>query len=443
MIRHDAQEFCKDIYPLLSRNQQDYDAGTFNHNPYELLVEGVMFGDVLGIPMPHGFDRDATINIALRRILTRFEADGTKGYLNVFSSSRPPANFHEDLGDDHTSQLNTWHEGFNRQFEEPLNELMRDKNIFAYFVLGLMRLDHGVTNANIPEQKRGEQYLQIAADGFCKLALDVLKWMYGPHQPTKNSRLNALTSKKLKFIRRLVIPENREFNGSINYIIENRIYEEKIYSLYSSCLGGLCSRRISDSTLIPPKYINDKLVPSFLMTEGFDQSFYRGVSKHLTKTTGAARRGAATTTASPFWRVQAICAPLTIITIGGYQMWYSLSYPSLSPTNSSNSILVTLDTAARNGASTSVVGSLALAYNAYLLYQSPLYVTLAEESLDKEIALSALLLTADHLAHAHEVDETIAETLINRWFNYRSSLCSWTKPPLSQLALAFRRGGLI
>jgi hypothetical protein len=377
--------------------------------------------------------------MALRRILTSSEADGTKGYLNVFSSSRPPVNFYEDLGGDHTSQVNTWHEGFNRQFEEPLNELMRDKNIFAYFVLGLMRLDHGVTNANITEQKRGEQYLQIAADGFCKPALDVLKWMYGPHQPTKSSRLKALTSKKLKFIRRLVIPENREFNGSINYIIENRIYEERIYSF----LGGSYSRRINDSTLIPPKYISDKLVSSFLMTEGFDQAFYRGVSKHLTKTTGSARRGAATTTASLFWRVQAICAPLTIIAIGGYQMWYSLSYPSLSPTNSSNSILGTLDTAARNGASTTVVGSLALAYNAYLLYQSPLYVTLAEESLDKEIALSALLLTADHLAHAHEVDETIAEILINRWFNYRSSLCSWTKPPLSQLALAFRRGGLI
>jgi hypothetical protein len=44
MIRHDAQKFCNDIYPVLSRNQQGYDAGTFNHNPYELLMECVVFG---------------------------------------------------------------------------------------------------------------------------------------------------------------------------------------------------------------------------------------------------------------------------------------------------------------------------------------------------------------------------------------------------------------
>lgn len=83
VIRHDAHEFHRPIFRLLHREEAaGYRLETLK-NPYEVLMETVIEAPIIGIALLEAIDQNVVKGHALICLMTRAEADSTKGYLRA------------------------------------------------------------------------------------------------------------------------------------------------------------------------------------------------------------------------------------------------------------------------------------------------------------------------------------------------------------------------
>ncbi len=410
LLHNDAREFYQKINPLIDHEPAHYQAASLK-NPYELFMECWIFGKLFGVTLPE--DTDLCLQESVSCILD--STDQQRGYLlfpSIQLAQKAPS---QNPSHANTIQLHTV---FHTKFDSVLNELFFDKNLYAYFVKGLMLHELGAMNNNQTQKELGEKYITISADGYVLPALSFLQWKHKDDQRKKHS--SSLIERKTKYLRKL------DLQQGLLVVMKNQI-EYGINRDLSIQLSPKKHQVTGDDAI---DYVQ-KLRDSLHTAHGFNRSFYDGVLRHLKKTTGSMRRASAYTTSNFVWRMVTIGGAAASTVFSGVSVWYGMTHlPENEDMSNENELMV--NTMVRNSFISGMTSLLSLSYNCYLTYNSPRFLSLSDIELDNEIELTALYWAVAH--HQNDAHEAVAEEIINLWFKQKGGFgqkCA----TLSQLSL--------
>ncbi len=406
LLHQDAREFYRTMAPLIDHDETRY-YGQHLKNPYELFFEALIFGELFSVVLPQ--TSDLCIQESLNKLLAI--NDQQRGYLSHISQPAQMSSAQNLLYTD----INSYQNDFNRTFSIALDNLLTSKNLFAFFVKGLMEYESGVIHKDQSRKQLGEKYISISADGYVLPALSFLKTTYAQqkiaHDTTRN-KLAQLTNLNL----------NRSLLDALKYQIE--------YGL---------DTHLSDKFLPSKNKVNDdcyidysqKLRDSAHAATRFDRNFYENVLKHLKKTTGSMRRSAAFTTSNRLWQAITIGGAAASAACSGVSVWYGSTYAS-DDGEPHHETEFMINTMVRSSFIAGLTSVLSCGYNCYLVYNSPRFLTLNDIVLNAEMELTALYWSAAHTPQ--DVHEVLADQIIDIWFKQKG-FSFWNPKTLSQLAL--------
>ncbi len=173
LLHQDAREFHRTLSPLIDHEATHY-YGQQLKNPYELFFGALIFDELFGVVLP--YNTGACLKEGIESILK--ESDQDRIYMLNLSqipqiSSNQTVTY--SVIEQHQSQ-------FNQKFSTTLDDLFAHKNLFAFFMKGLMEYESGVIHNNQNQKQLGEKYISIAADGYVLPALSFLRTIYA-HNP--------------------------------------------------------------------------------------------------------------------------------------------------------------------------------------------------------------------------------------------------------------------
>lgn len=410
LLHNDAREFYQKINPLIDHERAHYQAASLK-NPYELFMECLIFGKLFGATLPE--DTDLCLQESVGSILD--SSDQQRSYLLSHLNPLPQKAPSQNPSHANTIQLHTV---FHTKFDNVLKELFLDKNLYAYFVKGLMLYELGVMSNNQTQKELGERYITNAADGYVFPALSFLQWKYKDNQRKKH--FSILIESKTRYLRKLDLQQD------LLTVMKNQIE----YGINRDLSIQLSPKKyqVTDDDAID--YVQ-KLRDSLHTAHGFNRSFYDGVLRHLKKTTGSMRRASAYTTSNFVWRMVTIGGATASTVFSGVSVWYGMTHlPENEDMSNENELRV--NTMVRNSFITGMASLLSFSYNCYLTYNSPRLLNLSDIDLSKEIELTALYWAIAH--HQNDAHEVIADEIIDLWFKQKGGFGQKCET-LSQLSL--------
>ncbi len=406
LLHQDAREFYRTVAPLIDHEETHY-YGQQLKNPYELFFEALIFGRLFDVPLPQ--TPDSCILVSLSWLLNA--DDSQRHYLSRISQSTQVSSTQNLTYTD----IERYQNGFNLVFDTELNNLKKNKNLFAFFIKGLMEYESGVIHDNQSRKQLGEKYISITADGYVLPALSFLEFVY-----SVDSKRQGIVKEKIRQSKTLNL--NLSLLDALKHQIQYGINTHLSDKLLPS------KNKISDDCYVD---YAQKLRDSAHTVAEFDRNFYENVLKHLKKTTGSMRRSAAFTTSNRLWQAVTIGGAAALAACSGISVWYGSTYTS-NDSESHHETEFMISTMVRSSLIAGLTSVLSCSYNCYLVYNSPRFLTLNDIVLNTEIELSALYWSTAHATQ--DVHEVLAESIIDVWFKQKG-FSILTHGTLSQLAL--------
>ena len=263
VVRHDARQFCQAVR-----------FESLPENPYAMYFRA----SLLGKTFESFRDPDEALQTSFSRLITQEEGRGRKSYfLKAFNIKTGGS---RRFGMNHNKDLTAKNTEFRSHFSATLDALTKEKNIYAFFVQGFIIYDHGILTKNESEKKRGERYLQCAANLYCLPALNFLSWLYNVQGSKK---LSGTVEKKIREYGNLSLP-SPDAHSHVRYVIEHSVFQEVLMPSSSYCPCKRKGRNFEDEVF----RINyaEKFASSVLEEFRLNKTFYGEALAHLTKTTG-------------------------------------------------------------------------------------------------------------------------------------------------------------
>ncbi len=413
MLHKDALQFYEAFNPLIVREPSRYTNPVFK-NPYELYFEATLFKM---FDLVTDYDSIIYAKTALDSIVNVHDAIGPRAYLlRMARLSNPVFSLNTNIAQQYLHN-------FQAKFATVIKDLIAKKNLFAYYIKGVIDYEESDLNNNHSGCNIAEKYITAAADGLIEPALLFLEWKY--ENFVNDHKLN-IAGEKVNNVRNLNLITN--LVDKLKFIISDDFSTELL--TFQSFGNGT-----HDDTF----YVDhlSKLTSSVYATPDFNGGYCDNFLKHLTKTIGSARRSSSYTTSSIFWKILTVSKNFFVTAVCADQLYYGLTYsPSFNLESSNQESQSILNVMVKNSLLAGCSSLIPLIYDCILIYNSPSFQTINAVDLDREVVLTALYFAStNNEENRLDIAEITADKVIDLWSNVPAGLGLFkNKTTLSQMA---------